>query len=310
MGIAAPKQRNLSLLDDLATGRIQNRNLISVALDRLWTFPRAGIPRSVRGVRYEPFAPGEGSAPVQDEDENEVEVDEIPLWREPVSDLWHTLNGKGPWSDGDLDERDKAIRAWAREFHYKRWRLAGFVQVIKDGQTLDGERPLFHEDGSVAATGSTKEEAERVIQQSPELREWLLALAGPSPCAERAHQAAMKLVSEPSGLLLLLRSFELFGKFIGEDLAQAIQLGLEAAFLDHRVTALGTKRPWLQNTPEPGLTLRTINLDRGCAVEDLATMWRSAITPAQMIDAGDWLTSQRHAGTARHRQQGYGMRSP
>jgi hypothetical protein len=32
MGIAAPKQRNLSLLDDLAAGWFQNQNLISDAL--------------------------------------------------------------------------------------------------------------------------------------------------------------------------------------------------------------------------------------------------------------------------------------
>lgn len=257
-------------------------------LDELWTFARAGIPGSVKGIRYDPFPPGRNNADAVVEDETLSEPDEIPLWAEPVSDTWHTLNGKGPW-DGDLDERDKAICAWARAFHYKRWRMAGFIQVIKEAQELDGANPLFNEDGSVEATGATKEEAERLLKESAETKSWLLAIAGPSPCAERAHEAAMALVREPAALSRLFGAFGLLGKFICEDTAQAMQFGLGAAFLDHRITATGADRPWLQNTPGPGLTLRTITIARGCAVEDLETLWRSAIEPGEMIDAGDWL---------------------
>lgn len=270
-----------------ASGRHQDLPSATL-LDELWTFARPGIPGSVKGVRYDPFPPERSNADSGEEEEPLSEPDEIPLWVEPISDFWHTLNGKGPW-DGDLDERDKAICAWARAFHYKRWRMAGFIQVIKEAQELDGAKPLFNEDGSVEANGATKEEVERLLQESIEAKSWLLAIAGPSPCAERAHEAAMKLVREPVSLLRLFHSFGLLGRFIGEDAAQALQFGLAAAFLDHRITETGTKRPWVQNTPGPGLTLRTITLDRSCAVEDLETMWRSAIEPSEMIDVGDWL---------------------
>ncbi|WP_398501890.1 restriction endonuclease [Variovorax sp.] len=257
-------------------------------LDELWTFARAGIPGSVKGVRYDPFPPKRSNSDSDEEEEPLSEPDEIALWEEPVSDFWHTLNSKGPW-DGDLDERDEAICAWARAFHYKRWRMAGFIQVIKEAQKLDGAKPIFREDCSIEADGTAKEQVERLLKESIEIRSWLLAIAGPSPCAERAHEAAMNLVREPISLLRLFRSFGLLGRFIGEDAAQALQLSLATAFLDHSVTEMGTKRPWLQNTPGPGLTLRTITLPRSCAVADLETMWRSAIEPDEMIDVGDWL---------------------
>ena len=257
-------------------------------LDEQWTFARPGIPGSVRGVRYNPFPPRKGRSDEGAEDEPLTEPNEIPLWSEPVSDYWHTLNGKGPWDD-DLDERDKSTCAWARAFHYKRWRMASFIQVIKEGQELDGAKPLFYEDGSVEATGAAKEGAEQLLKDSVEIKAWLLAIAGPNPCAERAHEAAMKLAREPIALSWLLGSFGLLGRFMGEDAAQAMQFGLEAAFLDYRTTATGSGRPWLQNTPGPGLTLRTIPIARDCAVEDLKSLWWSAIEPAQMIDAGDWL---------------------
>ncbi len=276
--------------EDLGASERRPEMQNAIMLDRLWTFPRPGLPGSVQGVRYDPFPPRK-----REEDEDETEEDDvprIPLWEEPIADLWHTLNGKGPWSDGDLDSRDQQICAWARQFHHKRCRMAGFVQVIKERQTLDGERPLFGPDGRVNATGSAKDQTEALIARWAEVRDWLLALAGPDPCAERAHEAALRLINVPAALLELFKGFGMLGGFIDEDVAQAIQTGLEAAFLDTRITALGTKRPWLQNIEGPGLALRTMTLDRGCEAEDLDSMWRSTIKPDQMIDAGDWMTPQ------------------
>ncbi len=247
------------------------------ALEAQWTFPVPGIPYSRLNERYEPF---------QEEDRDEG--NEIPLWTDSVGDAWKTLGTGGPWSD-DLELRDLKITDWARWFHHKRARAAGFIQMIKERQELDGVAPLVDADGRWINVNSAKSTLDTLLHQYPTLRDWALALAGPSPDAKTAHEAAISTLNDPEAIYAFAAEFMSCLRDIEDpEFAQALQFSCEAALLDNRITELGRKRPWLKNTGFSRLELKTITLDQSCPREDLETLWRGGMQLADLLDAGEW----------------------
>lgn len=208
------------------------------ALERQWLFPTPGIPNSNIHERFDL---------ARKEPYNDLGEDEIPLWAEPLSDYWSTLNYKGPW-DVDLQHRDHAIAAWGRQAHVWRGRAAGFVQTLSDRQSVDGERPLVDEVGLWVRDDEFRDRAVVMVQRAPTLGSWLAAMLGPKPDAKSAYDAAFQTLHTPYDFFCLLdKLFEILRELDDWVLTEAVKSNLEAVLLDARVTHEGTQRPWITN---------------------------------------------------------------
>jgi hypothetical protein len=247
------------------------------ALQRQWTFPIPGIPYSRQGVRFDPLVRTDCGRD-----------NEVPLWADSISDGWATLQGNGPWTS-DLEEADRKTADWAKRFHHKRARAAGFILAIRQ-RTEAGEEPCFFDaQGAWGNGGGLDNAVDELLQQHPALTFWLKKVLGSGSDAGQAHEAAVSLLNTPADI------FAFSAKFMGhlhktDDLliAAALQNSLEAALLDHRITELGTKRPWLKNLGNSELGLRTISLDASCPREDLDNLWQSGLEFVDLLDAGEW----------------------
>lgn len=257
-------------------GNRDSSRTLSEVLEAQFAFPAPGIPYSKVGERYEPFK----------EDERDEE-NEICLWPDPVGDAWKTLDLKGPWSD-DLEPRDKKIADWASLFHHKRARAAGFIQMIKERQEFDGVTSVVDAEGQWVAANA-KPELDALLQQHPILQAWIVALAGPSPDAKAAHEAAFATLHSPESIYAFAAKFVSCIRTSDDpEFVHALQFSYEAALLDNRITELGHKRPWLKNTGLSRLELCAITLDPSCPREDLETLWRSGLEFGDLLDAGEW----------------------
>ena len=247
------------------------------ALQRQWTFPIPGIPYSRQGARFDAM-----------ESTNRDWDNEVPLWADPVSDMWATLQGNGPWTC-DLEETDRKTANWAKHFHHKRARAAGFILAIRQ-RTESGEEPcIFDAHGEWCYGGVIDDAVGELLQQHFTLKCWLERVLGTDSDAKLAHEAAVSLLNTPADIFAFSASFmgrlHEAGDFL---IAGALQHSLEAALLDPKITDLGTKRPWLKNLGNSELGLRTIPLDASCPREDLDTLWHSGLEFVDLLDAGEW----------------------
>jgi len=262
-----------------ATFETADRRPSTEALARLWTFPVPGIPESQAGKRYRPF-----------DKEVPDEAEQIPLWADFVGDVWATLAGKGPWTD-DLDGADQKVIAWASCYKHKRARAAGFIQMIKERQTFDNVASLLDSNGRWVTDHGDVVKLNQVLDQHASIRKWMGALAGPSPDARAAHEAAYETLHTPEAIFAFVAEFmRCVHGTIDPEFAEALQFSCWAALLDPRVTALGSKRPWLKNLGNSKLGLRTILLAPSCPASDLETLWRAGLQFGDLLDAGEWFT--------------------
>lgn len=250
------------------------------ALSRLWTFPVPGLLESQIGKRYRPF-----------DKEVPDDAEQIPLWPDYVSDVWATLACKGPW-EGDLDGADRKTAAWARCYNHKRARAAGFIQMIKERQAFDNMESLVDSHGRWLPNQDDSVKLNEVLKRHASLRNWIVALAGPSPDALAAHEAAFEVLNTPEAIFAFVAEF--VGRVNGitdPDFAEALQFSCWAALLDPRITSLGRRRPWLKNLGASQMGLQTILLDSACDASDLETLWRAGLGFCDLIDAGEWFTT-------------------
>lgn len=247
------------------------------ALQRQWTFPIPGIPYSKQGARFDAM-----------ERTNRDRDNEVPLWADTVSDMWATLQGTGPWTS-DLEGTDKKTAHWAKHFHNKRARAAGFILAIWQ-RTEAGEEPcIFNADGEWCHGGVIDNTVGKLLQKHYTLKCWLQRVLGADSDAKLAHEAAISLLNTPADIFAFSASFMGRLRETGDILiAGALKHSLEAALLDPKITDLGTKRPWLKNLGNSELGLRTITLDASCSTEDLDNLWQSGLELAELLDAGEW----------------------
>lgn len=250
------------------------------ALEALWGFAMPGIKGSKIGVRFDPAG---------QDDLTEEPGEQIRLWRHPSSDLWKSLDyPEGPWGK-DLEPRDTLTLEWARAAHRHRSRMAGFVQFIKERQEIDGERPLMDEQGHWQAQGPQQQVINRICEAHPAIRQWLAAMVGPAPDAQRTHEAAFALLHDPAATFTFAADLmRALSPAIDAAAGEAIKASLEAALLDARITAHGRRRPWLQNSGHHTLTLRSFDLDMDADPVDFGELWRNGLEFGNLIDAGEW----------------------
>lgn len=247
------------------------------ALERQWLFETPGIPYSNIHTQFDPS---------RREPFNDTSADEMPLWPEPQSDYWSTLAYEGPWSD-DLHHWDRAVAAWGRHAHVWRGRAAGFVQVIIDRQAFGEAAPLIDEAGAWIGEGAIRMRMAVLVQRAPKLGAWLSAVAGPSPSAKAAYDAAFEALYSPHDLFCLFdKLFELLGEIEDWILTEAFRSNLEAVLLDSRVTRCGTHRPWLANTGSYGIEIRAMPFDLGAPLEDIERLWVSGLEAMDLFDLG------------------------
>lgn len=255
------------------------------ALEAQWKHPVRGIPGSRVGFKYEPFAD------LDDEDVEQVEDtpvgdNEIPMWSDRVGDGWRTLYYNGPWA-ADLEDRDRKATAWASWFHHTRSRAAGFIQMIKERQ--ENGLPSMVDPKGLWRGSSRAPQVNEVFEAHPTIRDWLTALAGSRPDAKAAHEAALAVIHAPKDMYAFLATIMFLLNDVDEVFALAVQHSFQAAMLDTRITDRGRRRPWLANTGDEGMELRTMVLDGACDRKDLETLWRAGLEFPDLIDAGLWL---------------------
>lgn len=248
------------------------------ALERQFERIRApGIPRSRLGVRFDPSVrPAEpGNA--------------IPLWTEPVSDFWATLNYAGPWAK-ELGHVDQLQGAWGRLLLRARGHAAGVIEQLRDRFAIDGEQPFFSADGT--PTSRIPEPAfSRLMDTAGSSEHWARlasAVAGPSPDACQAFEAAIACISEPHNCW----SYVSMGMGVLPDiddahLMPAFKMFLECALLSPQVSQQGLAKPWLANTPS-GLVLKAIPLDTTCSEEAVRSYWQQGLELHELLDSGLW----------------------
>jgi hypothetical protein len=213
---------------------------------------------------------------------------EVPLWADTISDGWATLQGNGPWTT-DLEAVDRKTADWAKHFHHKRARAAGFILAIRQ-RTAAGEEPcVFDGQGAWRSGGSVDDAVVGLLQEHPTLTLWLQKVLGYDSDARLAHEAAVALLNTPADIFAFTAKFiRLLHNIDDLLIAAALQHSLEAALLDPGITGLGTKRPWLKNLGNSELGLRTISLDPSCPRDDLDNLWHSGLEFVDLLDAGEW----------------------
>jgi hypothetical protein len=232
-----------------------------LAFRQLWDTPRSGIPDSDISKRYVPF---------QYESHEEGHGEPIPLWADATADFWRTINYEGPWA-ADLTTRDKAMAEWGYHAWHRRHRAAGFIEVLLDRTRLDGQPPLFRDDGELFIGEEIADRVHQLIIRYPLLGEWLAALAGPSASAQRAHDAAISVLADPPSVFALLdKLFGILSDIDDEVIGLACQFSFEAALIDPRITKEGTRRPWLANSKDFAINVKTIGFVRMGGIAKLA----------------------------------------
>lgn len=251
------------------------------ALERLWAFPTPGISCSNINVRFDPL---------RRKEYKENREEEIPLWAEPTSDFWRTLGYDGPWTE-DLGHIDRVMAAWARQAVHNRQTAAGFIQVLLERQHLDGEAPVFSVEGRLLRDCPVQPRIVRLVRTFPLIGQWLATMAGPTPDARHAYDAALAVLFDAPTLLAMLRDlFGLLSELDDEDVSMACKTSFEAALLDTRITKEGTLRPWLANSEGGGMSLKTLSIDLAASIESIEVLWRSGMELIDLIDAGLYLT--------------------
>ena len=140
---------------------------------------------------------------------------------------------------------------------------------------------------------AAKPELDALLVRHPNLRAWIVAMAGPNPDAQTAHEAAFATLHAPEAIFAFAAEFMgAVNRIADPELAQALRFSCEAALLDSRITDLGRKRPWLKNTGSSRLELRTIQLDSSCLRTDLDTLWRAGLQFVDLLDAGEMVWSK------------------
>lgn len=254
------------------------RGPFTEALEGLWAFETPGIPYSNINARFDPLR----KTPF-----NESSANEIPLWPEPLSDYWSTLNFGGPWAE-DLHARDKALAAWGRQAHVWRGRAAGFIQMLIEHQRIDGVAPLVDKTGAWLRDDEFRERALMMVARAPTLGEWLASMVGPKPDAKAAYDAAFQVLHSPYDLFCLFdKMFELLRELENWELTEAVQSSLQAALLDARVTHDGTQRPWLANVKGGyALEIKSSPFDLDAPLVDIERTWVSGLELMGMFDLG------------------------
>ncbi|REG49087.1 restriction endonuclease [Paraburkholderia sp. BL6669N2] len=250
------------------------------AFERLWEFTRAGIPYSCIRERYVPFP---------EEPLDETEDEEIPLWADATADFWRTLNYEGPWAP-DLTPLDKAMAEWGYHAWHRRHRAAGFIQILRDRVRLDGESTLFNSSSQLVEAGELADRVHQLVSRYPLLGDWLVALAGPDANAKEAHSAAFAALSDSRTVFAMLdKLFGILADIDSEALSMAWQFSFEGALLDPRITKEGTRRPWLANTKEYAIDVKSMLIDVTAPLADITRLWRSGIEIIDLVDAGLYL---------------------
>lgn len=278
VAVVSPTGRNSGWLEASFDRGSDRAGVERRALEALWDFDTPGIPYSHIHVRFDP---------VRTTAFNDTATDQIPLWADPQSDYWATLEHEGPWK-ADLSARDKAQAAWGGSAHARRWRAAGFVQQLIERQVHDSVAPLVDETGQWKRDDEFRERALVMVARAPTLGTWLAAMVGPDPNAHAAYEAAFATLNTPYDLFCLLdKMFELLQQLDDWVLNEAVQANLEAALLDSRITRCGTQRPWIANTAAGyGLELRSSQFDLDAPLEDIKRMWGLGTSIMGLFDTG------------------------
>jgi len=284
MTICLPDGQNTGWLTaDFYSGQDAAKPSLS-ALDRMWSFPTPGIPRSTTAKRFDPFS--------RERLGKDEKGREIPMWAEPSSDTWAELEYKGPWAD-DLQAKDKARAAWGAQALRFRQQAAGFIQAIRDRHAFDGASPLFDSDGLWSHAGPLEDRAVEIARQIPLIGRWLAAMAGPNPDAKVAYDACFEVLHDRDALLCLLdKLMPLLSEFGDLLLGKAAEFTFLATLVDARVTKSGSQRPWIGNTGGNGLELKTFPIDMDAPLADVEELWRNGLEIIDLIDAGLRLTPQ------------------
>lgn len=247
-----------------------------------WALP--GMRCSKVGVRYDVLNKKDLTGDQQE--------DQIRIWQEPVSDCWKTLVGGGPWTE-DLQPRDLRIGGWARSAFHLRERAAGFVQMIKERQELDGAAPLADAGGVWRFDGSERAALNGELEKHPSVRKLVAAICGPSPDAKTAYDAAYEMLHTPPALTTFISNVYRWIAAAGDaEISEACIAAFMAALQDSRVTAKGTRRPWLKNTDEALLELNTTTLDLTAPLQDVENLWAAGLDLSDLLDGGLWFGPQ------------------
>ncbi|MBT9508373.1 MAG: restriction endonuclease [Rhodoferax sp.] len=254
----------------------------AAAFDRLWEHPDAGLPRSRIGRRFDPDA---------EESMDDIYVP-IPLWKEPVSDIWAVIThgDKQNWVS-DLQPADWACGLWAKRALHVRTKAAGDIQILRDRQELDGVPPIVDETGLWIRNEPMRERLNFIGELHPLLKPWFAATLGPQLDARRSYEIALEILCTPkamfevvSGLHHVLHACE------EDDALMPLWRTLDAALLDTAITAKGTRRPWLANTGFQ-LEIRTIPIDMNADLDDIERLWQAGLQIHHLLDAGERIGS-------------------
>ena len=247
------------------------------ALEHQWTFTTPGIPYSNINVRFdssrrEPF--------------NDDREDEIPLWMEPVTDFWAVLHHDGPWAK-DLQTRDRARIAWARQALAYRGRAAGHIRTIIDRQQLDGLHPVVNSDGMWLLHGPVREQATILVNRVPLIGRLLADIAGPSPDPKAAYDRMFDILHEPYAIFCFVdKLIDILLSANDIALMEAVHYTFDAVLRDSRITKCGSRRPWLANTLDYSFDLKTISINMDTPIEDLNQLWSTGLEMIDLIDMG------------------------
>lgn len=251
------------------------------ALERQFSLiPTPGLPGSQREKRYEgPFT----SRPDRERG------NEIPLWAEPIGDFWSTLGYSGPWA-ADLERVDLLQAEWGMRLLRAREHAAGTIELLRNRFALDGEAPFFTEDGSPSSRITTPgfEGLRKAATAYPGWARLAAAVAGPSPDAQTAYEAALACLRDANDCFGLLSvALAELPEVEDEHLLPAIKLFLECALLAPEITSEGLAKPWIANSPG-GLVVKSTPLNVASDREEIRTYWRQGLELHDVIDGGLW----------------------
>jgi hypothetical protein len=245
------------------------------ALERLWAFPTPGIPHSNINTRFDPL-----------EATHQNDHDQIPLWADPAVDFWKTMSYDGPWHE-DLQPIDLARRAWGYQAWTNRHIAAGIVQTFIQRLVMDKAPAALTSDGHLIAVSAESQRYNSIVDRHTSIGEWLSALGGPDPNAQRAHQCALAILhNHQAAFAVLSEVFNVLSDTGIEDLPIACKTSFEAALLDSQVTSEGTLRPWLKNVGFSRIELQRMPIDLSALEDDVARLWRNGMELIDVIDAG------------------------
>lgn len=250
----------------------------AASFDSLWDYPDAGLPRSRVGERFDPDA---------EEPEDDIYAP-IPLWKEPVSDIWAaiTLGENQNWAS-DLQPADWACGLWAKQAFHMRAKAAGDIQVLRDRQELDGVPPIVDASGLWIRNEPMRERLNFIGELHPLFKPWFAATLGPKLNAKRSYEIALEILHTPKAMFEVVSGLHHVLHACDEDDAlMPLWRTLDAALLDTSITAKGSRRPWLANTGFQ-LELRTMPIDMSADLDDIERLWQAGLQIHHLLDAGE-----------------------